>query len=201
MAERRRLGSEEIRAALQDRPRRRWNPKRCLVNILTLAGVIVLLWLVVSDPWLRGLIGGAVDYELDRVKQPVTQPPTAQEVRDVAGSLPFDEEDYALIAQVIHAEARGEPYEGQVAVAAVVVNRVNDERFPATVREVVTEPGQFVVSRGQPVDRHLEAAQAALAGEDPSNGALYFYAPELSTCDWIRTRETTAEIGGHRFAR
>lgn len=188
---RERLGSEEIRAALGSNPRRRWRPRRWMF--------VVLIALLVG--WLGTLVGSAVDHELDRVEQPVTPPPTVQEVRDLADSLPFADEDYALIAKVIHAEARGEPYEGQVAVAAVVVNRVKDERFPATVQEVVTEPGQFKVSRGQVIDRHVEAAQVALAGEDPSNGALYFYAPDLSTCAWIRTREVTAEIGGHRFAR
>lgn len=105
-----------------------------------------------------------------------------------------------LLASLIHAEARGESYTGQVAVGAVVMNRVRDPRWPDTVEAVVRQPGQFAVSHVAS-DRAREAAKDALDGVDPTGGAVYFYAPEISTCGWIRTRETVCDIGGHRFAR
>ena len=110
--------------------------------------------------------------------------------------------DLTLIAQVIHAEARGEPFAGKVAVGAVVMNRVRDHSFPATVREVIEQPGQFAVSSGtSPPGECYEAARAALSGKDPTNGALYFYNRKTVSCSWIRSREVVAEIGNHTFAR
>lgn len=73
---------------------------------------------------------------------------------------------------------------------------------PLVVVPLPVEAGQFVVSRSAvPREEHLASAHAAMAGEDPTGGALYFYSPELASCKWIQTRETTVDIGGHRFAR
>lgn len=107
----------------------------------------------------------------------------------------FDPADVDLIARVIHAEARGEPFEGKVAVGAVIVNRVRDPRYPATVREVITEPGQFVIAdRTSP--ECVIAAQAVFGEADPTGGALYFWSrPDGFT----KTLRVTARVGGHTF--
>lgn len=107
-----------------------------------------------------------------------------------------------LLASLILAEAEGECFDGKVAVGAVVVNRVNDSRWPDTVEDVINDPRQFCpVSRGLPTatDRTREAAKAALAGEDPTGGAVFFYNPQTARCGWIRSRYVLATIGSHVF--
>lgn len=132
-------------------------------------------------------------------------PPAPWEPRPMPDRL-FAEPDPAveLLARIIHAEARGESYEGQVAVGAVVLNRVANDRFPRSIQDVIYQPRQFTpVSRGLPEAGApaRRAARAALAGEDPTGGSLYFYNPRTARDEWIRSRETVCEIGGHRFAR
>ncbi|MGI5901497.1 MAG: cell wall hydrolase [Desulfitobacteriia bacterium] len=113
-------------------------------------------------------------------------------------------EDVELLARIIYAEARGESFEGQVAVGAVVLNRVQHPQFPKTIREVVYQPGQFsAVMDGQiklsPDSKAYKAAQAALAGQDPTKGALFYYNPKISRDQWIRTRNVVCSIGNHNF--
>ena len=113
-------------------------------------------------------------------------------------------EDFELLARVIHAEARGESFEGQVAVGAVVLNRVESTDFPMSIREVIFQPGQFTaVDDGQirlePNRTAFLAAQAALEGHDPTNGAMYYYNPRIATDRWIRTRAVILTIGNHDF--
>lgn len=110
-----------------------------------------------------------------------------------------------LLAQAVHAEARGEPYTGMVAVAAVILNRVDSARFPNTIAGVIYQPGAFSsVSDGSinlaPNDQSIRAARDAMNGWDPSGGALYFYNPAISTSTWIYSRQVVTVIGGHRFA-
>ncbi|MBM7623284.1 cell wall hydrolase [Sporohalobacter salinus] len=111
-----------------------------------------------------------------------------------------------LLARIIHAEARGEPYKGQVAVGAVVINRVESSEFPDTIQGVIYQKGQFTsVKNGQinlePNQTAYRAAKEALNGRDPSRGALYFYNPDKArTLWWLSTRDTTVEIGNHVFA-
>lgn len=113
--------------------------------------------------------------------------------------------DLFLLARVIFAEARGEPFEGQVAVGAVVLNRVRSPRFPNTIEEVIYQPGQFKpVEDGTinliPDDTAIKAARLALAGEDPTKGALYFYNPKIAKNGWwFEKREKMAIIGDHIF--
>ncbi len=114
-------------------------------------------------------------------------------------------ETYTL-AQCIHGEARGEPYTGQVAVAAVILNRVDDPRFPKTVAGVIFQPGAFTaVSDGQmfqpPGDSALKAARDALNGWDPSGGAIYYYNPAKTTNKWIWSRPIIKVIGKHYFCK
>lgn len=111
-----------------------------------------------------------------------------------------------LISQVVYGEARGEPYEGQVAVAAVLLNRVADSRFPNTVAGVVYEPGAFTcVDDGQinltPDSRAKKAAQDAINGWDPTHGCVYYFNPNTATSKWIWSRPQTLKIGKHIFCK
>ena len=111
-----------------------------------------------------------------------------------------------LLARLIYGEARGEPYTGQVAVGAVVMNRVKSSSFPNTVSGVIYQSGAFdVVSDGQinltPNDTARKAAQDALNGWDPSYGAIYYFNPNTATNKWIWSRPMTVTIGNHRFCK
>lgn len=116
-----------------------------------------------------------------------------------------DESDLSLLARIVYAEARGETVEGQVAVAAVILNRTRNSGFPNNVAGVVYQPGAFEsLLDGQfnltPDNRAYQAARQALAGWDPSNGALYFWNPNANiTSTWIWTRTIVARIGNHVF--
>ncbi len=115
-------------------------------------------------------------------------------------------EDVVMLARVIHGEARGEPFEGKVAVAAVILNRTRSGQFPHTVTGVVFEPGAFdAVDDGQiwlePDDKSVRAAELALAGYDPTGNALYYWNPAKSTNRWIWSRPIVRQIGGHVFAK
>ncbi|MCK8826259.1 cell wall hydrolase [Natroniella acetigena] len=117
------------------------------------------------------------------------------------------DQEVELLARIIHGEARGEPYMGQVAVGAVVLNRVIDSFFPDSIRDVIYQPRQFSpVFDGQidltPNRTAYRAAEAALRGEDPTRGAVYFYNPRTANyISWFETRDVVVEIGNHVFAR
>ena len=111
-----------------------------------------------------------------------------------------------LLARVVYGEARGEPYTGQVAVAAVVLNRVKSSKFPNTIAGVVYQSGAFdAVADGQinmtPDTTAKKAAQDALNGWDPSYGAIYYFNPSTATNKWIWSRPMTVTIGKHRFCK
>ncbi|MDD3654848.1 MAG: cell wall hydrolase [Desulfotomaculaceae bacterium] len=113
--------------------------------------------------------------------------------------------DIVLLAQVIEAEAAGEPYRGKVAVGAVIVNRTKSPDFPKTIPGVIYERDAFEsVSNGQylrPVtDESIQAATEAVSGADPAGGALYFWNPARSSSEWVYTRHITDRIGNHVFA-
>ena len=113
--------------------------------------------------------------------------------------------DLYLLAKCIHAEARGEPYAGQVAIGAVILNRVNSSKFPNTISGVIYQPYAFTaVSDGQinlePNQTAYNAARDALNGWDPSYGALYYYNPKTATSSWIWSRTVLVTIGNHKFA-
>ena len=114
--------------------------------------------------------------------------------------------DLNLLSRLVYGEARGEPYTGQVAVAAVVLNRVKHSSFPNTIAGVIYQSGAFdVVSDGQinltPDATAKKAAQDALNGWDPSNGAIYYFNPSTATNKWIWSRPMTVTIGRHRFCK
>lgn len=114
--------------------------------------------------------------------------------------------DQKLLAKLVYAEARGESYKGQVAVAAVVLNRVSSSSFPNTISGVIYQTGAFsCVSNGSinntPNDTAVRAAFDAMNGWDPTNGCLYYYNPGKTSDSWIRTRTVVTVIGNHYFAR
>lgn len=112
--------------------------------------------------------------------------------------------DVALLARLISAEARGEPYNGQVAVGAVVLNRMKHPSFPNTMSGVIYQPGAFSCMAdgqfNQPVaDSCYRAARDAMNGWDPSGGAIYYFNPATATSKWIWSRPLLVVIGKHRF--
>ena len=112
--------------------------------------------------------------------------------------------DLYLLARCVYGESRGEPYLGQVAVAAVVLNRVKSSKFPNTIAGVIYQSGAFTaVSDGQinltPNSTAISAAQDALSGWDPTNGCLYYYNPATATSAWIWSRTVMLVIGKHNF--
>ncbi len=114
--------------------------------------------------------------------------------------------DLNLLSRLVYAEARGESYTGQVAVAAVVLNRVKSSSFPNTISGVIYQTGAFdVVTDGQinltPNSTAIKAAQDALNGWDPSYGAIYYFNPNTATNSWIWSRPVTVTIGSHRFCK
>lgn len=121
-----------------------------------------------------------------------------------SGNTNTAKSDVALLAKVISAEARGEPYSGQVAVGAVILNRIAHPSFPNTMAGVVYEPGAFTCmvdgQINQPVaSSAYQAAQDALNGVDPSGGAIYYFNPATATSKWIWSRPLLTIIGKHRF--
>ena len=128
----------------------------------------------------------------------------------LSGNASFGSNDILLLAKMIHAESRGEPLSGQIAVGAVILNRLKSEHFPSTIREIIFQRTKGVyqftpVSNGQinlePDRSAFYAAERALKGEDPTGGALFFYNPEISSDTWIKTLPVTKVIGNHVFAR
>ena len=114
--------------------------------------------------------------------------------------------DVTLLAKLIYGEARGESYTGQVAVGAVVLNRVKHSSFPNTIAGVIYQSGAFdAVSDGQinltPDSTAKKAAQDAINGWDPSYGAIYYFNPSTATNKWIWSRPMTVTIGKHRFCK
>lgn len=114
-------------------------------------------------------------------------------------------QEIETMAHVVYGESRGESYQGQVAVAAVILNRVESNDFPDSVHEVVFQRNAFTaVNDGQynlqPNDTAYQAVKDAMLGWDPSYGSVYYYNPKLATDQWIFTRTVTKQIGNHHFA-
>ena len=123
-----------------------------------------------------------------------------------ASSGQYSSSDIYLLAKVIAAEARGEPYIGQVAVGAVVLNRVQHASFPDSIAGVVYQPGAFSCVNDsnwstEPTAQSRKAAQDAINGWDPSGGAIYYYNPAKTSNKWIRTRPVIQTIGAHVFCK
>lgn len=131
------------------------------------------------------------------------QPATKEKVKN------YDPRDIELLARLVHAEAKGEPYKGKVAVAAAVLNRVENPAYPGTIREVIYQYNhgyQYCpIVNGQinlPADKiAYEAVKEALQGNDPTSGALSFYNPAKTSNYWIRSRPYCIKIGNHIFVK
>lgn len=137
---------------------------------------------------------GVLSVEVKPVKQQKTE------------VINITDEELLLLSKLVAGEARGESYEGQVAVAAVVINRVKDSRFPNSIRDVIYQKNAFsVVKDGsinmQPTESAYKAAQEALYGEDPTSEAIYFWNPDIATCQWIKKLDPYMRIGNHVFAK
>lgn len=118
----------------------------------------------------------------------------------------YSKEDIQIMANAVYGESRGEPYEGQVAVAAVILNRVKSSSFPNTVHGVIFQPGAFTaVSDGQiwlaPNEQATRAVHDAINGWDPTDGCEYYFNPKTATSKWIWSRPQYKTIGQHIFCR
>mgnify|MGYP002477912845 FL=1 len=129
---------------------------------------------------------------------------SAGQAAKLAKTHNFSENDIRLMASAVYGEARGEPYEGQVAVAAVILNRVKSPNFPDTVSGVIFQPGAFTaVSDGQiwltPNETARKAVIDAINGWDPTGGCIYYFNPATATNKWIWSRPQVKQIGKHIF--
>lgn len=116
--------------------------------------------------------------------------------------------DIQLMARAINGEARGEPYEGQVAVGAVILNRVKSSKFPNTIAGVIYQPGAFTAVADGQINAQIsegstvyKAAQDAKNGWDPTGGCIYYFNPSTATNKWIWSRPLVKTIGKHRFCK
>ena len=141
---------------------------------------------------------------VDGIVGPKTAAALGMTLSSSSSSSSQSSNDLYLLAKCVYAEARGEPYVGQVAVAAVILNRVKSPSFPNTIAGVIYQPYAFTaVSDGHinltPNQTAYKAAQDALNGWDPTYGCLYYYNPATATSSWIWSRQTVVTIGDHAF--
>ena len=141
----------------------------------------------------------------DGIVGPLTAAKMGLTVGKSTSSSSYNSNDRYMLAKVIYAEARGESYTGQVAIGAVVLNRVKDSRFPNTISGVVYQPWAFTaVNDGQinlePNQTAYQAADDALNGWDPTYGSVYYYNPKTATSKWIYSTKYVTTIGNHVFA-
>nr|WP_242950895.1 spore cortex-lytic enzyme [Clostridium felsineum] len=143
-----------------------------------------------------GIVGNATAAALG-----MTSTPTV-----ASGSTSSYNQNLNLLARLINGEARGEPYAGQVAVGATVINRTKNPKFPSTIAGVIYQPGAFTAIVDGQIHANMEpnsirAARDALNGWDPSGGAIYYFNPATATSNWIWSRPLIIIIGKHRFCR
>ncbi|MGE5560386.1 MAG: cell wall hydrolase [Chloroflexota bacterium] len=161
---------------------------------------------VAADPAAQAQAQTPAPSERDRqatVSRGAARPP----VRSNDGSPPgYTWDEVMLLAHLIYAEANLEPYSGQVAVGAVVLNRTRSGEFPSTIAGVIYQPGQYesvgnYYFNSDPGQTAINAALDAMRGWDPSNGAIYFFDPAKVTNKFLWARPLTVTIGGHRFTK
>ena len=164
---------------------------KLIVALLVFINVLIPVKIVQAD-----------DTNLDNINQ-INIKSLKQNKKEV---INITNEDLLLLSKLVTGEARGESYEGQVAVAAVVINRVKDPRFPNSIKDVIYQKNAFsVVNDGsinmQPTESAYNAAVDALYGKDPTNKAVFFWNPDIATCKWIKTLNPYLKIGNHVFAK
>ncbi|GIP36876.1 spore cortex-lytic enzyme [Paenibacillus sp. J31TS4] len=162
-----------------------------------------------------GIVGGKTKLKLweatkawkpSAPKAPVNAAPSPTGNMTAASRGGLSEEDIKLMANAVYGESRGEPYVGQIAVAAVILNRLRSPSFPNTISGVIFQPGAFTaVADGQiwltPNERARKAVLDAINGMDPTGGCLYYFNPETATSKWIWTRPQVKTIGKHIFCK
>jgi N-acetylmuramoyl-L-alanine amidase len=161
-----------------------------------------------------GLAGATTKAKLTKATKynkqtaPKSPAPKSTGTKTTASNTPkgFSQNDIRLLANAVHGESRGEPYIGQVAVAAVILNRVNSPSFPNTVSGVIFEPGAFTaVADGQiwltPNETSRKAVLDAINGWDPTGEAMYYFNPATATSSWIWGRPQIKRIGKHIFCK
>ena len=151
-----------------------------------------------------GLAGPSTKAKL--VKASKYNPQQSKPVQSANVPIGYSENDIRLLANAVHGEARGEPYVGQVAVAAVILNRVESPSFPNTISGVIFEPRAFTaVADGQiwltPNEQSKKAVIDAINGWDPTGNAIYYFNPETATSKWIWSRPQIKTIGKHIFCK
>jgi len=178
--------------------------RKMLKNIILIFGIITVLVvaLYISYSYENIEIYDGVYAAIKDQSSTSTKKNTDQSSIDNSGDM------VDLLARLINGEARGEPYKGQVAVGAVVMNRVKSSEFPDTISGVIYQKGQFsCVTDGQfnkAIDENstvYKAAQEAINGADPTNGCIFFYNAKTSKSKWLFTRPTVTVIGKHTFAK
>lgn len=190
--------------------------------ISTIAYFVIVLFslLIVDKPEMNNTTYVIIYKEVkEEPKPPVKSKPVARQPKPKVSNIvkmnakPLQKKqqtinnDTYLLAQIINAEAKGESYNGKVAVGNVIMNRVKHPDFPDTIKDVVYQRGQFSpVTDGsinnKPSDEAIQAAKDVMNGKRVvGSQALYFYNPDTSTNDWIFSRPTLMEIGNHKFAR
>ncbi|MBE3590073.1 MAG: cell wall hydrolase [Firmicutes bacterium] len=184
---------EQTRAALQAFQRSAGLPATGTLDAATFNKILV------TGGWAPG--GSATATAADKPSAPATAPTGGM----TGAGVQVSPDEVELLVHLVHAEANTEPLEGQIAVAAVVLNRVKSPLFPKTVRDVIYQPyqfesvGNYFFTTDPPTAENREAVRRALAGEDPTHGALYFFAPAKTTNAFLWSLVQTAQIGGHIF--
>lgn len=171
--------------------------------LLSIAFLLLLLYLSINNINVFSSVNKfkiiSVASDLDEKKE--------EKQSSISTNTPSGDDMVKLLARLINGEARGEPYEGQVAVGAVIMNRVKSAKFPNTIAGVIYQKGQFsCVTDGQfnaAIEENstvYKAAQDAMNGSDPTNGALYFYNPSKTKSKWLFSLPVVATIGEHKFS-
>jgi N-acetylmuramoyl-L-alanine amidase len=159
---------------------------------------------------LTSISGGEVDQlnsiNLDDINNMTINNVVNSQTKSLPDNNEYTKKEIRMIAQMVYGEARGESIKGQVAVASVIINRVQSDKFPNTVQNVLFQNGAFTaINDGQYYNTpDLNATQAvyyAIEGVDPTKDALYYFNPDIATSDWIWSRAKTVEIGEHIFAK
>ncbi|ASS75161.1 spore cortex-lytic enzyme [Tumebacillus algifaecis] len=156
------------------------------------------------NPWAAGGGGGGAAAPKGGGGAPKATAPATKSAAYAGKNLSGN--DLKLLANAVYGEARGEPYIGQVAIAAVILNRIDNPNFPNTVPGVIFQPGAFTaVADGQiwlsPNAQAMKAVQDAIKGWDPSSSAIYYFNPATATSKWIWSRPQIKRIGQHIFCR
>jgi N-acetylmuramoyl-L-alanine amidase len=162
--------------------------------------ILFLIGLIIWIPWSTVI---AEDLECDLYKEEIE---AVQVISFNNKDVYITEDDVYLMAQIVYAESRSEPYEGKVAVASVILNRLKNPSFPKSVEEVIKQKGAFSCLQDGQIDVipdkiSYDAVLEALKGKDPTNNAVFFYNPKIATCGWMKnvSKKNVRPIGNHVF--